>query len=217
MNEQQHHNDEPAEGAAGKDAERNPTDGASGDRPSLHEPHELPRQYGADRMLLMPRDPNWLYALWEVTEQRRQSALGELNIEAEAAKALLRVHDVTDLEFDRTSGQPDLAKSEDFFTIDVTGMEDHWHIRVERPGRLYCVEYLLVAPEGRTVSLVRSNLAATPVDRVSEITDETWLKGPPRAKPVASTTGPAQTKWLKGQEHTHEGLSSPGSAKQSSE
>ncbi len=174
-------------------------------------PDGLPRSYHTERMMLMPRDPEWLYVYWEIPRERVDAAIAELGATAETSKTVLRVHDVTGL-IDSTSGRPRLAESKDYLTREVSLSSDHWYIKVERAERLYCVEYLVVAADGRAVSLVTSNLATTPTDRVSPITEETWVTGSPEGKHVARGTGPAETKWLEGQGNIHEALSSLGSA-----
>lgn len=201
----------------------------------LHEtvgPSDLPRQYNVDRVVAMPRDPQWLYVYWEITDERRAGALAELGVSAKEMTTALYVHDATDI-VDTETGRPRLDESKDYLTVEVAPSADHRYIKVDRPDRLYCVEYVAVAPDGRAVSLAASNLAATPADRVSDIRNEQWVTAAPNGKPVtgaaareepsqlvsdkspggsgSSGQGPAQTKWLEGHEKVHETLSSAGS------
>jgi len=175
--------------------------------PAFYEPLDLPEQYHIDRIVLMPRDPNWLYAYWEITPEQYGRALGKLGISAEASRAILRVHDVTDL-IDPASGRPRLADSRSYFTIDLVPMADRWYIRVEQPDRVYCVEYLVVAPDGRAVSVMSSNPAATPSDRVSDVVDEEWSTGGPQQRRAGRPPGLAESKWLT--EQKRRAATSPG-------
>ncbi len=168
---------------------------------------ELPRPEELDRIVLMPRDPQWLHAYWGISHERFEIACAEVGAAPETAKTMLRIHDVTD-RLDRSSGRPRLADSKDYETVELDPSAEHWYIRVKRPGRLYCVEYLVVGPDGRTTSLAVSNLAAAPSDHVSEETEEIWTTGRGR---VIGVVGPARTKWLLAQANLHEALSSSGS------
>ncbi len=177
---------------------------------AFRDAEELPRPEELDRIVLMPRDPEWLHAYWGIPHERFEIACVEAGATPETARTLLRVHDVTD-RLDRSSGRPRLADSEDFETVELDPSADHWYIRVKRPGRLYCVEYLVAGPSGQTVSLAVSNLAAAPSDHVSDVTEETWTTGTPGRGRVIGAIGPAQTKWLLAQSNLHEALSSSGS------
>lgn len=174
---------------------------------TLRTPHELPQRYGQDRIALMPRDPNWLYAYWEITNGTVQAAFQELGGTAGEVKTVLRVHDVTDL-VGPDSAQPQLANSKEYLSIETDPTADEWYINVARPNRLYCVERLLVAPDGRTVSLAVSNLAATPSDHISDVRGETWVAASRRGTRILVPAGAAQNKWLAGQERAHEAMSS---------
>jgi len=194
------------------------------------QPQDLPKQYNVDRVVVMPRDPQWLYAYWEITPDTRAAALAELGVSAEEVAAALHVHDVTD-RIDPDSGRPELDGAEDYVTIEVAPSADHWYFKVDRPDRLYCVEYVAVAPDGGTFSLAASNIAATPSDRVRDVGDETWVTRAPTgetarppdapavrpAPPPPDADQPAEAKWLEGEDTAHGTLSSPGRAASSSD
>jgi len=184
-----------------------PTD--SGDPKTFQDADELPPTDGLDRIVLMPRDPEWLHAYWGIPSERIEAACSELGIPVDAAQRTLRVHDVTD-RLDPESGRPCLAESEEYDTVELDPSATHWYVNVKRPSRLYCVEYIVAASDGRTISLAVSNLAATPADQVSDATEETWAAGPSEDTETAPP-GPAKTKWLQGQDNIHETLSSAGS------
>jgi len=160
-----------------------------------YEPQELPWQYQVDRIILMPRDPYWMFAYWEITRERYEAALHRLAVPPESAKAILRVHDVTGL-LDTATGEVRLAEPHSFLRIELAPMADRWYIRVDQPEHAYCVEVLLEAPDGRVASLALSNVVATPNDRVSGVTEEEWGTGLPRRRRVSRGHGPAESKWL---------------------
>jgi hypothetical protein len=55
---------------------------------------ELPDAYGVDEVILMPQDPWYLFAYWEVTPAGRAGARSQLGDEAHAARLVLRLYDV---------------------------------------------------------------------------------------------------------------------------
>jgi len=169
-------------------------------------PHELPQQYNQNRIVLMPRDPNRLYAYWEITSAAVRAALQRLGVTAGEVKTVLRVHDVTD-PVGPDSAQPQLEHSREYLSIETDPTADEWYINAARPNRLYCIERLFVAPDGRAVSLAVSNLAATPSDHISDVRGETWVAASRRGAGTFVPTA-ARNKWLAGQERAHETMSS---------
>lgn len=174
---------------------------------SFRDAEEIPRPEKFNRIVLMPRDPQWLHAYWGISHERFENACAEVGATPETAKTMLRVHDVTD-RLDRSSGRPRLTDSKDYETVELDPSVEHWYVRARRPGRLYCVEYVVEGPDGRTVSLAVSNMAVAPSDHISEETEETWTTG--RGRTVGAF-GPARTKWLVAQANLHDALSSSGS------
>ncbi len=132
------------------------------------EVEDLPVSYDEDRIALLVRDPYWVYAYWDITREtlaRAQEALGERWPEA---KSILRVYDVTGVEFDG-------ANANSYFDIEITGGASNWYINIQVPNRAYCVEIGLLSVAGEFIVLARSNVAATPRDVPSDITDEQWM------------------------------------------
>lgn len=127
---------------------------------------ELPAVYGENKLVLLVRDPWWLYAYWEATPEREQEVLGfvrssGLSIEAK----VLRIYDVTDKEWPDTHA---------FFDIEV-GIANNWYVDVGKPDRQWITELGFRAHGGRFFSLVRSNCVRTPRFGVSDVLDEEWL------------------------------------------
>jgi hypothetical protein len=140
------------------------------------EPGELPRSYGRDRIVLLPRDPWWAFAYWEVTPATRVRALRALGAEGEGAREVLRAYDVTFLTF--TGDNAWLS-----FDIEVIPGTDRWYLNLGRPAAAFCVELGLRTPGGRFLPLVRSNVINTPRSSPSQDTTVRWVElgsGPPR-------------------------------------
>ena len=142
------------------------------------EPGDLPRAYGHDRLVLLARDPWWLFAYWELTPTSRIRALRSLGEEAEGAVEVLRVHDVTFIDF-----TGDNAWSS--FDIEPTPGTERWYINVWKPGASYCVELGVRTPAGRFVSILRSNPVTTSRPQPSPDTTVRWVTLPAHGLPVA--------------------------------
>jgi len=131
--------------------------------------YDLPQGYGATKVVLMVRDPYWLHAYWEIAEDISGTVASELGPNGwSVTRRSLRVHDVTDVDFDGTNAHRS-------FDIDIGNGANNWYINVERPNRAYCADLGLVGPDGRFVLLSRSNVVRTPRAGPSEVIDEEWM------------------------------------------
>ena len=129
---------------------------------------ELPRAYGRDRIVLLPRDPWWVFTYWEITPATRVQALRALGTEAEGARELLRVYDVTFITFTGDNAWRS-------FDVELPPGADHWYLNVGRPAASYCVEIGLASAGGRFLPLARSNAVTTPRATPSPDTTVRWV------------------------------------------
>lgn len=123
-------------------------------------------RYGDNRIVLMIRDPYWCFVYWDLSAEKQTEAIREL--QQAGAKIMLRIYDVTDLEFDGTNAHRTMD-------IEVTEEATNWYINVWAADRAYCVDLGLLYPNGRFVTLARSNIVVTPRDSVSSVIDEEWM------------------------------------------
>ncbi|MCL6559288.1 MAG: DUF4912 domain-containing protein [Firmicutes bacterium] len=139
-------------------------------RPSYKPPEpELPRFYGVDRMVLMARDPHWLYAYWEITATKQDEFKESYGPAAWAStRQVLRIYDVTGIHFNGRNANS-------YIDIHVNEGVDNWHIEVGEPDRSFCVDLGRMFPDGRFVTLLRSNIATTPRASLSDRLDEEWM------------------------------------------
>ncbi len=129
---------------------------------------ELPEAYGTGNLLLAARDPHWLYAHWDLTDQQQY----RYNALSADHHLIVRVHP------DNQSGQP-------MREIHLQPESRHWFIRVERAGTQYIAELGYYHRDRRWRSIASSGAAITPVDTVAEDRTVRWAtiaaKGlPPR-------------------------------------
>lgn len=143
-------------------------------RPSAYMPprqwerEELPSAYGETRIVVMVRDPHWLFAYWEITDARRMDIEREARAGWGDLRKVLRVYDVTDIEFNGTNAHK-------YFDIDITSETGNWYIRVGEASRSWCVDLGVVTSDGRFIVVARSNVVATPREGASDVIDEEWM------------------------------------------
>lgn len=139
--------------------------------------HPLPWSYSQTRLVLLVRDPYWLFAYWEVTGE--VLALAEDTVGRQAwleARPVLRVYDAT------SGSHYDLAVDEG---------ARNWHLNVGQPDRTWYAELGRITATGRFVMLARSNTVHTPRDGPSDVVDRRW---PPLGRAATRPKGmPAST------------------------
>ncbi len=129
----------------------------------------LPKSYGVDRLVLLARDPNWLYAYWEITATRQEEFISSYGPSSWAStQPVLRVYDVTGIQFNGYNANS-------YTDIRVNDFADNWHIEVGAPDRSFCVDLGRMFPDGRFVTLLRSNVVTTPRASLSDRLDEEWM------------------------------------------
>lgn len=137
--------------------------------PASVEP-ELPPYYGVDRLVLLARDPYWLYAYWEITATRQEEFTAAFGPTAWAgSQPVLRVYDVTG------GSRPGEQKVASYIDVGINEEADNWHINVGEPDHTFYVDLGRRFPDGRFVTLLRSNSVTTPRASLSERIDEEWM------------------------------------------
>ena len=105
---------------------------------------DLPGGYGESRIVLMPRDPQWAYAYWDIPgphkeEMRRQGGV----------RLALRFYDVTDIDINSVA-----PHSLQQYECDEMARE--WFIPIPVSDRDYIAELGYIAADGRWLMMARS-------------------------------------------------------------
>jgi hypothetical protein len=125
--------------------------------------------YGDNRIVLMVKDPWWLYAYWEIQPGVEREARNQLSPEDMGGlQSVLRIYDVTDRRF---PGQP----AHHTFDISLSGLANNWYLHVNAPNRSFVVDIGLLTKSGRFLTLARSNRVTTPRFGPSDVIDEEWM------------------------------------------
>lgn len=115
----------------------------SSERASLLE-GELPVSYGMDRLVAIPKDPEWTHLYWEISDATRQK------LSAGSSDGFrLRGFDTTGLLFDGKNAPVALD-------LEVAPYARSWYVRLPYQGRVYTFEYGLVTSEGGWQAVARS-------------------------------------------------------------
>ncbi len=131
--------------------------------------YNLPLKYGDNRIIVMPRDPWWIYSYWDISEQRINEVIFAIPVyERQNMKWILRVYDLTGIK--NFNG----GNANSFFDIDIHFEANNWYINVNQPEREWCVEIGLLNPFGKFFPVARSNIIKTPYFGISSIIDEEW-------------------------------------------
>lgn len=130
----------------------------------------IPIYYDETKIVLLPRDPSWVFSYWDVSKQKKN------NIEKihgkkifETSRAILRIYDVTNVDF---NGQ----NANRFFDVSVNIESKNWYIKIDDAERKsYCVELGIITEDGDLIKIARSNIISMPAGNISGVTDQEWL------------------------------------------
>jgi hypothetical protein len=108
----------------------------------------FPESYGVDRVRLLAKDPEWLFAYWDLSPVTYDAINADLGQRAaQLARLTLKVSDAS-------SGGDQL--------ILVPGHARAWYVRVDAGRRVYRAELGFTLPSGDFRKVARSNTILTP-------------------------------------------------------
>ena len=105
---------------------------------------DLPDGYGESRIVLLPRDPQWAYAYWDIPNDHKQTLRNQ-----GGSRLALRFYDVTDIDVN-TQSPHSLQQYE------CGEIAREWYLPVPVSDRDYTVEIGYVCNDGRWLVLARS-------------------------------------------------------------
>ena len=105
---------------------------------------ELPEGYGDSRIVLLPRDPKWAYAYWDISNEHKD----ELRRQG-GQQLALRLYDVT--EIDQSYQTPHGMQQQD-----CDEMARSWYLEIPMSDRDYTAEIGYVTGDGNWLMLARS-------------------------------------------------------------
>jgi hypothetical protein len=111
---------------------------------------ELPGGYGESRIVLMPRDPQWAYAYWDISNEHKEQ------LRRQGGQQLaLRLYDATDINLEYQA-----PHSVQEYLCDELARE--WYLPIPVSDRHYIVEIGYRCGDGRWLILARSAAVRIP-------------------------------------------------------
>ena len=105
---------------------------------------DLPGGYGESRIVLMPRDPQWAYAYWDISNEHKEELRGQ-----GGQQLALRIYDVTDVNIEYES-----PHSIQEYPADEMARE--WYMPIPVSDRDYVIDIGYRCADGRWLVLARS-------------------------------------------------------------
>ncbi|MEL7316103.1 MAG: DUF4912 domain-containing protein [Cyanobacteria bacterium J06559_3] len=152
---------------------------------------DLPGGYGESRIVLLPRDPQWAYAYWDIPNDHKQ----ELRNQG-GERLALRFYDVTDIDINSQS--PHSLQQ-----YECGEVAREWYLPVPVSDRDYTIEIGYVCNDGRWLVLARSASMRIPpvypsdwiedkfltIDWNEDLRGRTFAKLVPPSQKAGATTG----------------------------
>lgn len=132
------------------------------------EHRELPARYGEDVIALQVRDPWWAHIYWDVSGTTLDRWRSEIGRDFERARWVLRSYDISCINFDGTNAHR-------YFDTGIDLDARNWYLNFGAPGTSWCVDLGFILPDGRFMTVLRSNIVSLPLDGPSWVTDEEWM------------------------------------------
>lgn len=158
---------------------------------------ELPAGYGDSRIVLMPRDPQWAYTYWDISNEHKE------DLRRQGGQQLsLRIYDVTDIDINYQS-----PHSIQEYPCDELARE--WYLPMPVSDRDYVVDIGYRCADGRWLVLARSAPVRVPpvypsdwiedqfitINWEEELRGKTFLELVPPSKKAPQEQGQAQSRF----------------------
>ena len=130
------------------------------------ENYALPPSYHMTYVRLIPRDPYWMYAYWEIDALAVEKMSEKLGDQLNRCVYTLRLYDVTLVNFDGTNANG----WEDFDELFMGNR----YMRVHHDNASYCAAIGVRTPEGYFHPFAQSNIACTHPAGASNRTELIW-------------------------------------------
>lgn len=127
---------------------------------------DLPFSYNQTRVVLLVRDPYWLYSYWDYSAETYHG-LVQLFGGWDKVPLTLRVYQVAQ----DGGGAPEHT----LYDIPINHESRNWYVHVQEPDKAYRVDLGYFHPYEGFVILAQSNIVKTPRDSVSNIIDGDWM------------------------------------------
>lgn len=130
---------------------------------------ELPRGYNDNFITIMSRDPKWIYAYWEISNEMRNYLEQTYGSRLNNSKPVLRLYDITDI-YDFNG-----SNAHNYTDTIINDYSNNWYLNIGAPDRTYCIDLGRILNDGTFILVARSNSTSTPSNKVSDKRDPEWM------------------------------------------
>lgn len=130
---------------------------------------ELPIGYGDNKIVIMARDPEWIFAYWDVDDNFLNSLRQTYGAGWDQSLPTLRVYDVTGVDYF------DGFNANSYYDVIINDFARSWYLKAGLPDRVYCVDLGRTLDDGTFVVISRSNFTFTPRNSISDRADPEWM------------------------------------------
>jgi uncharacterized protein len=127
---------------------------------------DLPAGYGESRIVLLPRDPQWAYAYWDIPIEHKNEVR-----QHGGQQLALRIYDITDINLDYQS-----PHSIQEYPIDEMARE--WYLPIPVSDRAYTIDIGYRCGDGRWLVLARSASVSIPPVYPSDWVEDIFITVP---------------------------------------
>lgn len=124
---------------------------------------DLPDGYGESRIVLLPRDPQWAYAYWDIPNDHREALRRQGGV-----RLALRFYDVTDVDLN-------YQRPHSLQQYECDELAREWYLPIPVSDRDYVTEIGYVAGDGRWLVLARSTAVRIPPVYPSDWIDDQFI------------------------------------------
>lgn len=116
--------------------------------------YSLPPQYDDARIVLLARDPHWLYAYWDLSDDRKDQLIQDIGNELwQNSTPVLKINNLT--------------KNNSFY-VRINDFSNSWYIHVEDSNCLYTAEIGRKIQDRFFLNIADSNCAVTPSNNAAD-------------------------------------------------
>ncbi len=121
----------------------------------------FPTRYDENYLTLLVRDPNCIFAYWEFSDEQMALVAKEFGCPWGQVPLLLRIYDLTGLTF---NGENEHSH----FDVTVHPLANNYYVKEVSSNNAYCIDIGVMTPQGRFITLIRSNVVQTPRDSLAD-------------------------------------------------
>ncbi len=130
---------------------------------------ELESSFDETLLVLLVRDPEWVFIYWEIDDATRERFL--IPRSGHDGRLMIRYYDVTDCN------DAHLQNASRMIDCEVNDFTSSWYQHLPEPNRMWCAEIGVISAEGEFLPICRSNTVHTPRASVAPVSSrEKWLR-----------------------------------------